>query len=146
MPGFSFSPTMIDQQITFKTKSGNSVTGKVLEVNPVEIVLGVIDGKLIRINRDEVDAYTGFDDVKRAPDPLRLHVTRCCNPVIKCNGLKKISVNPGSIESFKECQAKNEYCKCFVMSFFDLKKQTQIKLLEGLTIGNFPEGMKGEDK
>jgi len=146
MPGFSFSPTMINQQITLKMKSGNTTTGKVLEVNPVEIVLGASDGKLIRINRDEVDAYTGFDDVKRAPDPLRLHVMRCCNMVVKCNGIKKIGVNPGSMENFKECTARNEYCKCFVMSFFDLKKQTQIKLLNGLTIGNFPEAMKGEDK
>jgi hypothetical protein len=146
MPGFSFSPTMINQQITLKMKSGNTVSGKVLEVNPVEIVLGATDGKLIRINRDEVDAYTGCDDVKRAPDPLRLHVTRCCNHVIKCNGIKKIGINQGSIENFKECAAQNEYCKCFAMSFFDLKKQSQIKLLDQLTIGNFPEGMKGGDE
>jgi len=146
MPGFSFSPTMVGHQVTLITKSGNNISGKVLEANPVEVVLGVPDdGGIIRVNRDEIDGYSGFDEVKRIPDPLRLHVNRCCNMVIKCNGVKKLSPNPGNIEAFAECPAKNEFCKCFTMSFFDLQKQTQIKLLNGLTLGEFPQSQEREE-
>jgi hypothetical protein len=140
MPGFSFSPTMIGQTAMLIMKSGNEIEGVVREVNPVEVVLKV-SGKhrLIRVNRDEIDAYTGTDDVKRSPDSLRLHVTRCYNATTKCNGVKAITVDPGTMESFKGCPARNEFCQCNTMNFFDMQKISQIKLLRKVLIGSYPE-------
>jgi len=146
MPGFTFSPTMVGQRITLIMKGGSEIDGEVKEANPIEVVLKVVgENKLLRVNRDKVDAYTGIDEVKRVPDPLRLHVTRCCNMTTKCNGVKKLAVNPGNIETFKDCKSRNEYCQCFMMNFFDLQKQAQIKLLNGLCIGSYPESMKKEE-
>ena len=140
MPGFTYSPTMIGQQITLIMKSGNEIKGEVREANPIEVVLKVPGTKeLIRVDRDEVEGYTGADEVKRNPDPLRLFVTRCCNMTTKCNGVKKMAVNPGNIDTFQDCKSRNEYCQCFMMNFYELKKQAQIKLLNGLSIGAYPE-------
>ena len=146
MPGFTFSPTMIGQQITLIMKSGNEVDGEVREVNPTEIVLKTPgETKLVRVNRDEVDAYTGTDDIKRAPDPLRLFCTRCYNMTTKCNGVKKLAVNPGNIDTFKDCKSRNEFCQCFMMNFYELQKQAQIKLLNHLCIGSYPESLSKEE-
>ena len=147
MPGFSFSPTMINQQITIITKSGNEVCGIVKEVNPAEIVLkNPANNQLIRLNRDEIDTYTGTDSIKRIPDPLRLHITRCYNLTTRCNGVKILAQDPGSINSFKVCKIKNEFCQCFLMNYFDLQKSAQIKLLSGLQIGDFPQFSKEPEK
>jgi len=145
MPGFTFSPTMIGQHATLIMKSNNEISGEVKEANPIEIVLKVPgEKKLIRVNRDEVEAYTGTDEVKRSPDPLRLHVTRCYNMTTKCNGVKKLAINAGNIETFKDCKSRNEFCQCFMMDFFELKKEAQIKLLNGLSIGSYPESTSKE--
>jgi hypothetical protein len=141
VPGFSFSPTMRDKHIVLFLKSGKELEGIVKEANPTEVVLQK-DDKLIRIDRDQVEAYTGSDNIKRNPDPLRLHLTRCYNMTIKCNGVKKISADPGNIESMKDCPARNESCECFTADFYDMEKHAQIKLLNGLMIGFYPSESK----
>ena len=146
MPGFSYSPTMMGQLITLTTKSGNELTGRVREVNPAEVVLELInEDKLLRVNRDQIDAYTGSDDVKRKPDPLRLHVTRCFNIPLKCNGVKKLTIDPQNIGNFTECPVRNEFCECATMDFFDLQKQAQIKLLKDLTVGEYPQTVSKDE-
>ena len=140
MPGFSFSPTMIDQHITLILKGGKEIDGIVKEVNPAEIVLQhPSEDRLIRLNRDSVDGYSGFDNVKRSPDPLRLHITRCYNISTRCNGVKLLTIDPGSLKDMKGCPVKNELCECFSADFFEVQKSAQIKLLKGLQIGEFPE-------
>ena len=147
MPGFSFSPTMVGQQVTLIMKGGSEIDGEVQEANPAEVVLKIKGKKkLLRVNRDNVDAYTGTDDVKRSPDPLRLHVTRCYNLATRCNGVKKMAVDPGNIDTFKDCPARNDMCQCFMMDFFELQKQAQIKLLNLSMIGGYPQSVGGDEK
>ncbi len=50
MPGFTYSPTMLGQQITLIMKSGNKVKGEVREANPVEVVLKVPGTKVLGID------------------------------------------------------------------------------------------------
>lgn len=150
MPGFCFSPAMINQTIHLVLKaSGTKVSGIAVEVNPAEIVLKhPKNGNLIRINRDEVEAYTGFDDVQRRPDPIRLHITRCFNMTTRCNGVKKISIDPLKPEDYADCPAKNEYCAFTYKDFFELQEHVQTKLLDGVMVGEYPQKMSDieEDK
>jgi hypothetical protein len=140
MPGFSFSPTMMGQTIYLSMKtSGSRIGGEVVEVNPAEIVLkNSKNGNLIRVNRDEVEAISGEDSKKRNPDPPRLHVTRCFNMATRCNGIKRIDIDPLGDKDFAECPAHNEFCQLLHKNFYEMDKPSQIKLLKGNYIGSYP--------
>jgi len=159
MPGFCFSPSMIGHTVHLILKaSGTKVAGEIIEVNPAEVVLKhPKNGNLIRINRDEVAAYSGFDEKDRIPDPIRLHITRCFNMATRCNGVKRINVDPHKPTDYGVCPAYNEYCELAHKNFFELNQHAQLKLLNGLTVGDYPEqksdidedekdGKKGSDR
>jgi len=140
MPGFCFSPAMINQTIHLMLKGGSKLAGIVVEVNPAEVILKhPKNNNLIRINRDEVQAFSGFDDKQRIPDPLRLCVTRCYNMATRCNGVKRINVDPHKDDDYSNCPAHNEYCELHHINFFNLTKQAQLKLLNGVMVGSYPE-------
>jgi hypothetical protein len=136
---------MVGQHIHLILKSsGTKVSGIAMEANPAEIVLkNPKNGNLIRINRDEVDAYTGYDEAPRYPDPIRLHVTRCFNMTTRCNGVKKLSVDPLKPEDYCDCPAKNEYCAFTYKDFFKLPEHVILKLLDGQMIGEYPSEGSG---
>lgn len=146
MPGFCFSPTLINQNVCLILKeNGVKISGIAIEANPAEIVLKHPEKEnLIRINRDEIQAFTSFDEKKRNPDPIRLSVTRCYNMMTRCNGVKKISIDPQTKEKFKNCPAYNEDCETISKNFFDLNKNSQAKLLDGIQIGEFPKKESGD--
>jgi len=150
MPGFSFSPAMLNQHIELIMKSGHKVPGIVVEVNPAEIVLKHPEhpDRLIRINRDSVNGYTGFDDVKRNPELVELYLNRCFNQVTRCNGVKRLGARPVSnVVLAKDCPAFNDKCECRSCDFFKLKKSSVLKLLDDMIVGEYPQKTgKDEDE
>lgn len=148
MPGFCFSPTMINQKITLILKSGHQISGEAVDANPAEVILKNLDNpeRLIRINRDEVIGFTGFDDYKRSPDNVRLTLSRCLNRMTRCNGVKKIDIDPISKRILEnECPAYNPDCEIMSCDMFDMKKESLVKLLKNIQVNKYPEKI-GEKK
>jgi hypothetical protein len=110
----------------------------VVDVNPTEIVIKVSDDdqRVVRVNRDDVTAYTGEDDQRRTPVTPRLVVTRCCNVIMRCNGVKQLGVER---REPKGCALRNEHCECYTGDFFSMNPTTQVTLLNGVQIGEFPK-------
>jgi len=149
MPGFSFSPTLIGKNVIIHTKTGHTIPGVVIEVNPAEIVLKnpSYPDKLIRINRDEVTAYTGSDDVQRKPEPIELYLSRCSNPMTRCNGVKRIGKRPiSNVVLAKDCPAFNDACEVKSCDFFKLRKDSVMRLLEDIIIDEYPKKMRKEEE
>ena len=142
MPGFCFSPSMLNKNIVLYMKTGHKVPGIVLEVNPAEVVLKHPDHpeRLIRINRDSINGYSGFDDVKRKPQEAELFLSRCFNQYTKCNGVKRLGERPVSnVVLAKDCPAFNDKCEVRSCDFFKLKKSSQFKLLNDMIVGEYPQ-------
>lgn len=147
MPGFCFSPAMIGHKIVLISKDGLKIPGEVVEANPAEIVLKnpSDDQSLIRVNRDDVISYSGFDDKQRVPDKVRLTLTRCFNKVTKCNGVKKIDIDPVTKKILQsECSAYNVECETMNCSIFEMKKESLVKLFQNMQVNEYPT-KKGDD-
>jgi len=141
MPGFCFSPAMIGHSVVLLSKDGLQIPGEVVEANPAEIVLKNPSdpNSLIRVNRDDIISYSGFDDKQRTPDKVRLTLTRCFNKITKCNGVKKIDVDPILKKTLKaECSAYNIECETMNCSLFDMKKESLVKLFKDMQISEYP--------
>jgi len=145
MPGFSFSPSLRNHRVALLLKNGAKLTGRVVSVDPTKIVLKLkdTDENTVLVNRDEVTAYTGSDDVKRSPVTPKLVVTRCCNPMMRCNGVKMIQSN--KVEEVP-CELRNEHCELYSGDFFTMTPDSQYKLLSGLTLGTFPKRTKDDSE
>lgn len=133
----SFSPTLIDHFVRIMLNNGKEVGGLVIEISPLEIVLKpeVTSENVVRINRDQVSAYTGSDNKERNEVKPNLILTRCFNVGMRCNGVKKINIQEGNIE---DCPFFNSSCEKKSSSFFNLAKTSQTKLLAGIQIGSYP--------
>lgn len=138
----TFSPSLKNHTLRLCLKNGKSVAGKVLSVDPTEVVLTTSEDPehVIRINRDDVAAYTGTDEVQREPTLPRLCITRCYNMIMRCNGVKKLSFNESN--DMKSCPLYNEGCQKNVGDFFALNKTDQVRLLNGLQVGTYPQDKK----
>ena len=141
MPGFSFSPSMRNHRGAFLLRNGTKLTGFVVSSDPTKIVLRLSedDENVVIVNRDDVVAYTGHDDKARCPVTPRLVVTRCCNPMMRCNGVKTIA--PEKLEKMP-CELYNEHCEMYSGDFFTMSADSQYKLLAGVVVGSFPKKVK----
>lgn len=136
MPGFSFSPSLRNHDVMLLLKNGTKLSGKVTEVNPAEVaVLLPNEHRVVRVNRDEVSAYTGQDEHTRSPVSPTLCVTRCCNVVMRCNGIKRIDQQQREPTN---CPLYNEHCEVYTGDFFSMSRSAQIKLLSGAQLNKFP--------
>jgi hypothetical protein len=143
MPGFSFSPSIRNHRVALLLKSGKQLTGTVVNVDPTQVAIRLSkdDDKIVLVNRDEITAYTGCDDKKRLPVSPKLVVTRCCNPIMRCNGVKMIRAEKVKISS---CELHTEHCEVYHGDFFTMSQDSQHKLLLGVDVGQFPKRQKEE--
>jgi len=142
MADLMFSLALKNMNAVVLLKTGNKVSGKIVQVTPYELkIKREGEESLIVVNRDSVEAYTANDDVKRIPELPKLFVTRCLNPVVRCQGVNRITTSP---DETCTCELMNMDCEFKTLEFDKLGPKYRHKLLNGIQVGEYPKESKND--